>query len=143
MAKAARHEMAWTILASRLADAYVTAGDYARAHQTLLEIHGVAARSGANFFLGASGRLLGEVALAQGDAEEAVRRLEAAIETLRVSGSENELGLALAALGRAKRLMGSDVEATASAQEALAILDRLGTLEEPDRLRHELAAEPV
>jgi hypothetical protein len=35
------------------------------------------------------------------------------------------------------------VEATASAQEALAILDRLGTLEEPDRLRHELAAEPV
>ena len=33
-------------------------------------------------------------------------------------------------------------EAAASAQEALAILDRLGTLEEPDRLRHELAAEP-
>src|SRR4051794_1284729 len=98
MAKAARHEMAWTILASRLADAYVTAGDYARAQQTLLEIHGVAARSGANFFLGSSGRCLGEVALAQGEVEEAVRRLEAAIETLRASGSENELGLALGAL---------------------------------------------
>jgi len=49
----------------------------------------------------------------------------------------------LGALGRAKRLMGDDMEATASVQEALAILDRLGTLEEPDRLRHELAAEPV
>jgi hypothetical protein len=58
-------------------------------------------------------------------------------------GSENELGLALGALARAKRLTGNDVEATASAKEALAILDRLGTLEEPDRLRHELAAEPV
>jgi tetratricopeptide (TPR) repeat protein len=143
MAKAARHEMAWAILASRLADAYLTSGDDERAHQTLLEIHRAAARSGSNFFLGASGRCLGEVAVAQGDAEEAVRRLEAAIETLRASGSENELGLALGALGRAKRLMGNDMEAAASAQEALAILDRLGTLEEPDRLRHELAAEPV
>ena len=52
MAKAARHEMAWTVLASRLADAYMTAGDYERAHQTLLEIHGATARSGAKFFLG-------------------------------------------------------------------------------------------
>jgi tetratricopeptide (TPR) repeat protein len=140
MAKSARHEMAWSFLAPRLADAYVTAGDYKRAHQTLLEIHRVAARSGANFFLGGSGRRLGEVALARGDTEEAVRRLAAAIETLQASGSENELGLALAALGRAKRLTGNDVEATAIAQEALAILDRLGTLEEPDRLRHELGA---
>ena len=143
MAKAARHELAWTFLAPRLADAYLTAGDYVRAHQLLLEIHAAAARREASFFLGASGRCLGEVALAQGDAEEAVRRLEAAIETLRASGSENELGLALGALGRAKRLVGNDVEATAIAKEALAILDRLGTLEEPDRLRHELAAEPV
>jgi len=114
-----------------------------RAHQLLLEIHAAAARSGANFFLGASGRRLGEVALAQGDAEEAVRRLNAAIETLRASGSENELGLALGALGRAQRLVGNDLEAAASAKEALAILDRLRTLEEPDRLRYELAAAPV
>ena len=143
MAKAARHELAWSFLAPRLADAYLTAGDYAKAHQVLVEIHTAAAGRGANYFLGASGRCLGEVALAQGDAEEAVRRLEAAIETLRASGSENELGLALGALGRAKRLMGHDLEATASAKEALAILDRLGTLEEPDRLRYELVAEPV
>ncbi len=32
----------------------------------------------------------------------------------------------------AKRLTGNDVEATALAQEALAVLDRVGTLEEPD-----------
>jgi tetratricopeptide (TPR) repeat protein len=143
MAKEARHEMAWGFLAPRLADAYVTGGDYAQAHQMLLEIRRAAARSGANFFLGSTERRLGEVALAQGDAADAVRRLEAAIETLATSGSENELGLALGTLARAKRLLGNDVEATASAKEALAILDRLGTLEEPDRLRHELAAEPV
>jgi hypothetical protein len=35
------------------------------------------------------------------------------------------------------------VEATASAQEARAVLDRLRTLEEADRLRRELSAEPV
>ena len=63
MAEAARHELAWTFLAPRLADAYLTAGDYARAQQTLLEIHGAAASRGASFFLGASGRCLGEVAL--------------------------------------------------------------------------------
>jgi tetratricopeptide (TPR) repeat protein len=143
MAKAARHELAWTFLSPRLADAYLTAGDYVRAHELLLEIHDAATRRDAKFFLGASGRCLGEVALAQGDAEEAVRRLEAAIETLCASGSEKELGLALGALGRAKRLTGNDLEATASAKEALAILDRLGTLEEPDRLRYELVAEPV
>jgi hypothetical protein len=39
--------------------------------------------------------------------------------------------------------VGDDAEATASFEEALAILDRLGTLEEPDRLRHELAVEAV
>jgi class 3 adenylate cyclase/DNA-binding SARP family transcriptional activator/tetratricopeptide (TPR) repeat protein len=143
MAKAARHELAWTFLAPRLADAYLTAGDHARARQTLLEIHGAAASRGANFFLGASGRCLAELDLAQGDAEEAVLRLEAAIKTLRASGSENELGLALGALARAKRVTGTDMEAAAIAQEGLAILERLGTLEEPDRLRHELAAEPV
>ncbi len=143
MAKAARHELAWTFLAPRLADAYLTAGDYERAHRLLLEIHTAAATRRASFFLGSSGRCLGEVALAQGDAEEAVRRVEPAIEVLRASGSENELGLALGARARAKRLMGDDMEATASAREALAILDRLGTLEEPDRLRHELAAEPA
>jgi class 3 adenylate cyclase/DNA-binding SARP family transcriptional activator len=143
MAKAARHEMAWGFLAPRLADAYVTAGDYAQAHQMLLEIRRAAARSGANFLLGSTDRRLGEVALARGDAAEAMRRLEAAIETLRISGSENELGLALGALARAKWLMGDDVAAAAIAQDALAILDRLGTLEAPDLLRHELAARPV
>jgi tetratricopeptide (TPR) repeat protein len=143
MAKAARHELAWTFLAPRLADAYLTVGDHERAHQTLLEIHSAAASRGAKFFLGASGRCLGEVALARGDPVTAVRLLEAAVETLRASHSENELGLALGALARAKRLIGNDLEATASAQEALAILDRLGTLEEPERLRYEIAAAPV
>jgi tetratricopeptide (TPR) repeat protein len=83
MAKAARHEMAWTHLAWRLADAYLTAGDHARANETLLEIHDAAARSKAKFFLGGSGRCLAEVALARGDADEGVRRLRPAIETLR------------------------------------------------------------
>src|SRR4029077_2743171 len=42
MATAARHELAWTFLAPRLADAYVTAGDYVRAHRLLQEIHAAA-----------------------------------------------------------------------------------------------------
>jgi len=143
MAKASGHELAWTHLAWRLADAYLTVCDLARANQLLLELHESTAKSRATFFLAGSGRCLAEVALAHGDAEEALRRLGPAIETSRASGSENELGLALGVLGRAKRLLGNEVEATASFQEALAILDSLATLEEPDRLRHELAVEAV
>ena len=90
----------------------VVSGGNARAHQTPLEIHDAAASRGASVFLGASGRCLGEAALAQGDAEEAVRRLEPAVETLRASRPENELGLALGALGRAKRLTANDMEAS-------------------------------
>jgi len=143
MVRASRHELAWIFVAWRLADAYLAAGDLARARETFGDILESAARDKVPFFLGGSGRGLAEIALAEGDAEAARRRLEPAIEALRASGSENELALALAAFGRTQRMVGDEGEARRHLEEALAIFDRLGTLEAPDRLRDELAAQAV
>jgi predicted ATPase/class 3 adenylate cyclase len=143
MIKSSRHELAWIFVAWRLADAYVVAGDLARAKEVLVEIRESAVQSKTKFFLGGGERCLAEIALAEGDVQEALRRLEPAIETLRSSGSENEFALALGALGRAQRLVGNEAEAQANLEEAVSILDRLGTLEESDRLRKELAVQAV
>ena len=143
MIRTSRHELAWILVAWRLADAYMVAGDLARAKEVLLEIHESATRSKAKFFIGASERGLADIALAEGDPPTALHLLGAAIETLRTSGSENELALALGALGRAQRLLGNEAEAHANFEEAAAILDRLGTLEEPGRLRGELVARAI
>jgi tetratricopeptide (TPR) repeat protein len=143
MIRPSRHELAWIMVAWRLADAYLAVGDLGRAKEVLLEIRESASRSGAKFFVGGSDRCLAEVALAERDVEEALRRLESALVPLRESRSENELALALAALGRARRLAGDDSAADAHLQEALAIFERLGTGDEPDRVRHELATHAV
>jgi class 3 adenylate cyclase/tetratricopeptide (TPR) repeat protein len=143
MIRASRHELAWIFVAWRLADAYVVAGDLAKAKELLDEIHESATKSKVSFFIGGSERCLADIALAEGDASTALRLLEPAIETLRSSGSENEFALALAAYGRAQTLNGDDEEAHTSLEEARSIFERLGTLEEPERLRQELAGAKV
>jgi class 3 adenylate cyclase/tetratricopeptide (TPR) repeat protein len=143
MIKASRHELAWIFLAWRLADAYLVVEDTARAKEVLLEIHESATRSKVPFFVGGSERRLAELAVAEGDAEGALRMLQPALETLRSSGSENELALALAAYGKALALNGGNAEGQTYLENALAIFERLGTLEEPERLKHELAAAKV
>lgn len=143
MIRASRHELAWILMAWRLADAYVVTGDLPRAKEVLLEIHESATRGKVKFFIGSSERGLADIACAEGDPHTALRLLGPAIETLRAIRSENELALALAARGRAQRLLGNGDEALAPLEEAAAIFERLGTLEEPDRVRQELAAQAV
>ena len=140
MIKASRHELAWIFLAWRLADAYLVVGDHAHAKDVLLEIHQSATQSKVPFFLGASERCLAELALQEGDVPSALRLFDSAIETLRSSRSENELALALGGYGRAQALTGNEADAQAELKDALSILERLGTLEEPARLRQELTA---
>ena len=137
MIKASRHELAWIIVAWRLADAYLVAGDLDQARDVLADVHESARRSKAKFFSGASGRGLAEIALAEGNVAQALRHLMPAIETLRKSNSESELALALGALGRARQLIGDEAGAEMHLREAVQILDRIGTRVEPERLRKE------
>lgn len=142
LAKSINHEIGWSLIAWRLAQAHLALGNRGRANDVLVEILEASERGKAAFFLGGSRRCLAELALEEGDADEALRQLEPAIEILRRTGTENELAMALAALGRARRLLGDTDDAKTSLEEAISILDRLGTFEEPDRLRREVAAVP-
>ena len=67
------------------------------------------------------------------------RTSSAAITTSRSTRSENELALALADLGRVRSRLGDTADACRRLEQALDIFERLGTHEEPDRIRRELA----
>lgn len=92
-----------------------------------------ASRAGMRFYLGSAERLLGEVT---GDPAH----FERAIAVLAEIGAENELALALAGRGRRLGQHGDPSGARRDLTRALEIFERLGTLEEPERTREELAA---
>jgi len=143
IAKSIHHEIGGAIVAWRLAQAYLAVGNRTRAKNVLDDLLEASEHSKAPFYIGASRRCLGEIALAEGDPVAALRQLEPAIELLRSICADNELALALGALGRTQRLLGNKMAAQANLDEAIAILDRLGTLEEPDRLRRGTEALPT
>lgn len=141
--KAAQHKVGWDHSALHLADAYIISGQLAEAAELLKEIEESTARDHAVFYAAASRRRLAGLALRAGDADEALHWLSPATEALRAIGAENEWALALGALGLAQRMKGDEGAARASLAEAVAALDRLGTLGEPDRIRALLAPQSV
>jgi hypothetical protein len=90
---------------------------------------------------GTTERLLAEIDLSRDPDDhegKAAERFARAIATLEEIGAENELGLALAGYGRLAKNRGDDDSATDRLTRALEILNRLETLDEPDRIRREL-----
>jgi tetratricopeptide (TPR) repeat protein len=136
--RASGHELGWMCAAWRLAVAYMEAGRAADARRVLDDLLDAGLRSRAPFFVGAAQRALADLALADGEPAAAVQLLLPSIETLRAHGCENELGVALGSLACAERRLGDERGARAHVREAVEILERLGTLHEPDRLRGEL-----
>jgi class 3 adenylate cyclase/tetratricopeptide (TPR) repeat protein len=74
---------------------------------------------------------------------QAVEHFQESIRFLRDSGAENELALACLAYGRLHRRLGRIAEARDYLTRALEIFERLGTLNEPDKVRAELAELPA
>jgi predicted ATPase/class 3 adenylate cyclase len=140
--QASEHVPSWMHIAPWLAEGRLILGDYNAARDVLESLVEVAERTGAPFYVGTGYRLLADVALSQ-DAEafwsEASSDLGRAIDVLRPIGAENELGFALASQGRLWRRLGRESDGRARLEDALSVFERLGTLEEPDRLRSELA----
>jgi tetratricopeptide (TPR) repeat protein len=123
-----------------LGGAYLTAGRPVAARATLTACHALAVQGGMRYFGARAARLLGELAFAERHLELAGAHFEEAIDVLTSIGAENDLALAYAGRGRLK-LQRRDVgPARDDLVRALAMLDRLGTLAEPDRLRTELSA---
>jgi tetratricopeptide (TPR) repeat protein len=132
------------VFAMRLGEAYVLAGQYARAEQTLLAVVEVAERCRMRLVLGVAHRLLADVAL--GGSASSVTRAEAAshversIAILKEIGAQNELAMAYVSWGRLLALDARRDEARAALTDALETFERLGTFEEPARVREMLAA---
>jgi hypothetical protein len=87
--------------------------------------------------MGAAHRLLGEAAR-DADPAAAVAHFERSLAVLRGIEAENELALAHAGYGRLLGRQGTVPAAREHLARALAILERLGTLREPERVRMDL-----
>jgi len=120
---------------------YWLAGEDDKARQTLEELLEIVGRCGARYYLGWAERLLGEIAL-EANPTQAVSHFEKSIAVLREIKAENELAMAYAGYGRLHKQQGKTAQAREYLSEALEILERLGTLLEPDRVREALAQLP-
>lgn len=136
--EASGHRPAWAQIASVAADAYLCGGALAEAKSLLSRVSAFAQSSQLPFIDAFSSRLLGEIALAEHDGTEASWRFHHAIDVSRRVHQSNELALAIADRGRLQHRLGDFDAARESGQEALAILTRLGTLAEPERVRGDL-----
>jgi tetratricopeptide (TPR) repeat protein len=99
-------------------------------------------RLGIRLFGAPAQRLLGEVMLADGcpaSLERARDHFERAMVLLEKSRAENELALAWAGYGRLQARLGRADRAREYLTNALVTFERLGTLNQPERVRAELA----
>jgi len=101
----------------------------------------LATRCGGRWGAGWFPHLLGEVALSA-NPDEVEPYFERAIEICREIEAENELAKAYSGIGRLYKLRGEYAEARRYLTDALEILERLGTVIEPDRVKKELREMP-
>ena len=127
-----------TPLRCYLGEGYWLAGEEEKARQMLEEGLEMAERFGARYYAGFAQRLLGEIAL-KTHPTQAAPLFENSIAVLREIKAENELALAYAGYGRLHKQQGKTAQAQEYLTKALDILERLGTLIEPDKVRPELA----
>ena len=126
-----------------LGEAYLGAGEFVQARATLEQAIEVAQPRGMLFKVAPAQRLLGEVFLAMNSLDESEMRFEAAIALLGRFKAENELALARAGYGRLLQRLGRVSEARDYFDRALETFERLGTLNQSEKLRDRIAALPV
>lgn len=112
-----------------------------KAKQALEEAVELAKRYGMRFFVAFAHRILGELAR-KTNPEQSSQHLEKSISLLKEVKAENELALAYAGYGRLAKEQGDIDEARKYLKKALKILNRLGTLIEPEKIKIELSELP-
>jgi class 3 adenylate cyclase/tetratricopeptide (TPR) repeat protein len=144
MYDATRFVLGQVMASTYLGEAYLRAGEFDLAEQTLQKGLALAGPVGMKFYGACMRRLQGEVALAKNPLQVgepfAEPHFESAITVLRDIMAEGELAMAYVGYGRLHKHDGRIAEARDYFVRALEIFERLGTLVEPDRVRAELAA---
>ena len=126
-----------------LGEACLRTGRLEQARECLERIVAIAERLEIRLFATPGERLLGEVMLADGRPEalqRAQHHFERAMACLERSKAENELALAWAGYGRLQARLGRPEQARQYLTKALATFERLGTLNQPELVRAEIAA---
>jgi class 3 adenylate cyclase/tetratricopeptide (TPR) repeat protein len=127
-----------TPLMCYLGEGYWLVGDKEKAKQTLEESLELAEHCGARYFVGFAHRLLGEISL-KNKPTQAVSQFENSITIFREIKAENELAMAYAGYGQLHKKQGEIEQAREYLTKALGIFERLGTMNEPNKIRKELA----
>jgi tetratricopeptide (TPR) repeat protein len=117
-----------------LAEACLRHGDRAEARALVDDVLATSREVGYRHLEGVALRLLGESLVAT-DPEAARGHLDAARRMLEEVDARNDLGKALAARAALHRTLGEHSEARQLLEQALAIFDALGTLDESARAR--------
>jgi tetratricopeptide (TPR) repeat protein len=119
-------------------EGYWLAGKYDNARHEIKEGLELAKNCGMKFYVGWAYRLLGEIAL-KTDPKKAKPNFEKALDVYRKINAENEIALTYSGYGRFYKQQGENGKAKEYLIEALGTFERLGTLNEPERIKEELS----
>ncbi len=127
--------VAWT--KAFLGEGYWLAGMYDDAKEALKESIEASLRAGARYYLAFAYRIFGEVTRIT-DPDQSFNFFEKCIALNKEIKAENELALAYAGYGRLYKQQDNTEKAIEYLIKAKKILDRLGTLIEPEKIRKDL-----
>jgi tetratricopeptide (TPR) repeat protein len=121
-----------------VAEGYMLAGNLDKANHEIKEGMELAKNCGMKFYVGWAYRLLGEIA-AKKDPKHAKLNFEKALSVFLKIKAENELARTYEGYGRLYKQQGNIRKAKEYLTEALETFVRLGTLNEPEKVKEELA----
>jgi tetratricopeptide (TPR) repeat protein len=124
-----------------LGEGYWLNGTYDEAKRVLEESLELAGRYGFRFYIAFSHRILGEISRIT-TPDQSSAHFEKSISILKEIKAENELALAYGGYGRLYKQQRRIEKAREFFKKALKILESLGTMNEPEKIRKELAELP-
>lgn len=123
----------------RLAESHLLRGDHASARPLAEDVLGATQLGGYVHFEGIARRLLGESLIAESQAA-ANAHIEAALRIFDRVGAQNDLAKALVTMAKLRQVQGKDQIARQLLEQAYAIFQKLGTRDEPARVKAALDA---
>ena len=142
MIQALRYQFGLVQLLHALSEGYLLAEEYDKAIQAVNNLLENAERQGMKFHLGVAHYISGEISL-KTDPSKAIENFNQSIQILKAINSEYYLARAYAGCGRYYNQVGDKTQAREHLSKALEIFERLNILNEPDKVKKELAGLPT
>jgi tetratricopeptide (TPR) repeat protein len=125
-----------------LGESYIFQGELGQAREVLDKVLATSRELGYQHLEGIAERLLGQ-SLVDKDVDTGARHLETAVEILGSVGARNEYAKTLVSQAELRRAAGDLADARRLLEQALAVFEALGTLDEPRRVQDLLRSTPL